>query len=108
MTMKEWVERLDEFGVWFTIVQRDFHVVNDPQARAAGAFVTVPDSQVETRDGTVVKKPVESVAGPVDFEGVDLTPRSGTPTRGQHTEEVLKALGYDDEAIARMLAAAAS
>ena len=80
-TLAEWTERLDDAGVWWAPVQTLAEIVADPQAEAIGAFVEQPGMG----DGP----PLRTVATPVDFWGVDGKPRSGAPTLGQHTEEVL-------------------
>ena len=83
-TLAEWAERLDAAGVWWAPVQTLAEIAADPQAEAIGAFVEQPGMG----DGP----PLRTVATPVDFWGVDGKPRSGAPTLGQHTEEVLREL----------------
>jgi crotonobetainyl-CoA:carnitine CoA-transferase CaiB-like acyl-CoA transferase len=81
-TLAEWAERFDAEGVWWAPVQTLAEVAADPQAEAIGAFVDQP--------GMGDAPPLRTVATPVDFWGVDGTPRSGAPALGQHTEEVLR------------------
>ena len=83
-TLAEWAERLDDAGVWWAPVQTLAEIAADPQAEAIGAFVEQPGMG----DGP----PLRTVATPVDFWGVDGKPRSGAPTLGQHTDEVLREL----------------
>jgi crotonobetainyl-CoA:carnitine CoA-transferase CaiB-like acyl-CoA transferase len=85
-SLAEWTEVFDRDDVWWAPVQHAHEVVDDPQARAAGGFVTVP---IEGAD------PIEGVASPVDFLGTPWSPRSTAPEFAQHTEEVLLELGYD-------------
>lgn len=87
--LAEWAERLDAEGVWWAPVQTLAEVCADPQAEAVGAFVEQP--------GMGSGGPLRTVATPVNFWGVDGTPRTGAPELGEHTDEVLGELaGRDD------------
>jgi crotonobetainyl-CoA:carnitine CoA-transferase CaiB-like acyl-CoA transferase len=88
-TLAEWGDALDAAGMWWAPVQSVSDVVDDPQARATGAFVRVPDGAAG----------VEMLASPVDFGGTPWEPRSMPPECGQHTEEVLLEMGLDWEQI---------
>jgi crotonobetainyl-CoA:carnitine CoA-transferase CaiB-like acyl-CoA transferase len=81
-----WVEIFDREDVWWAPVQHAHEVVDDPQAHAAGGFVSVP---VDGAD------PIDMVASPVDFEGTPWSARATSPEFAQHTEEVLLELGHD-------------
>jgi crotonobetainyl-CoA:carnitine CoA-transferase CaiB-like acyl-CoA transferase len=91
--LAEWGTILDAANMWWAPVQTTTEVVADPQARAAGGFVSVP-----VVDGA----PVEMVASPVDFSDTRWAPRANAPELGQHTEEILLELGYDWESIAAL------
>ena len=82
--LDEWAERFDTEGVWWAPVQTLAEVAADPQAEAIGAFVEQP--------GMGDAPPLRTVATPVGFWGVDDKPRSGAPTLGEHTDEVLREL----------------
>jgi crotonobetainyl-CoA:carnitine CoA-transferase CaiB-like acyl-CoA transferase len=83
--MQDWAEIFDREGVWWAPVQATHEFIDDPQALAAGCFVTAGDARV--------------VATPVDFAATPWSPGTAVPEAGQHTEEVLLELGYDWEAI---------
>jgi crotonobetainyl-CoA:carnitine CoA-transferase CaiB-like acyl-CoA transferase len=84
--LAEWGEVFDREDVWWAPVQHAHEVVDDPQARAAGGFVSVP---VDGGD------PIDMVSSPVDFAGTPWSARAMSPEFAQHTEEVLLELGHD-------------
>ena len=73
-------------------------VAADPQAMAAGAIVQTPSAK---GDGTTYPSP----ASPVRFPGTDDGPKGPSPSPGQHTADVLKNYGYDDDAISALMQA---
>lgn len=85
-TFDEWAEIFDREDVWWAPVRHVHELVEDPQAEAAGGFVTVPSP-----DGGEVR----GVASPVDFGGTPWSARSTPPEFAQHTEEVCLELGHD-------------
>jgi crotonobetainyl-CoA:carnitine CoA-transferase CaiB-like acyl-CoA transferase len=85
LPLAQWAERFDAEGVWWAPVQTLAEVAADPQAEAVGAFVEQP--------GMGDAPPLRTVATPVGFWGVDDKPRTGAPTLGEHTAEVLRELG---------------
>ncbi|MEU1271829.1 CoA transferase [Streptomyces sp. NPDC005799] len=82
--LEEWAARFDAEGVWWAPVQTLAEVSADPQAEAVGAFVEQP--------GMGDAPPLRTVATPVRFWGVDEKPRTGAPTLGEHTDDVLREL----------------
>ncbi len=90
--------RLDEYDITWAPYQTPGELTRDPQADAAGCFVQTPDGK-----GGSFRAP----ASPARFEGYDDTPKSGPPTLGQHTDEVLLELGYSADDVAALRASGA-
>jgi crotonobetainyl-CoA:carnitine CoA-transferase CaiB-like acyl-CoA transferase len=89
-TSDEWGRRFDAAGMWWAPVQTTTEAIEDPQVRASGAIVDVPQADGTTAPG---------VASPIDFADTRWAPGGPAPECGQHTEEVLLELGYDWDAI---------
>ena len=70
----------------------------DPQARARGMVVTVEHGAVG---------PVETIGAPVKLSSTPASVRRGAPRFGEHTREILRAAGYGDGEIDRMVASGA-
>jgi crotonobetainyl-CoA:carnitine CoA-transferase CaiB-like acyl-CoA transferase len=83
--------------MWWAPVQDLEEVLADPQARAAGGFVELPD------DGATTTLP----ATPADFAGTPWAPRWMAPARGQHGDELLRELGRSEAQIAALRASGA-
>ncbi|MDJ0788558.1 MAG: CoA transferase [Myxococcota bacterium] len=94
--LDEWLERFDAVDLWWAPVQTPADVVEDPQARAAGAFVDVPQP-----DGTTK----QAVGSPIRFGDAEVAPRAGVPAVGEHTDDVLREAGFDAERIAKLASA---
>ena len=83
-SLDDWKEVFDtEPDFFWSPVQGPDEVLNDPQLRAAGGLVEVPDEY-----GTTTM-----IASPADFAGTPWEPRSLAPEIGQHTDEILRELG---------------
>ncbi len=85
------------FEAWdapWELVKTIHEVASDPQAIANGQIF-----EVEVQDGTRVKL----ASGPVGFNGqfAPIDPRRA-PHLGEHTDEVLKGIGFPEEEIARL------
>src|SRR6266851_7244831 len=91
-TKFEAVEILRKFDVPCGPVLSMKEIENDPALRASGSIVEVE----EEKRGKYL-----TVGSPIKFS--DFTPKiTGAPLLGEHTDEVLKQLGYNAEAIAKM------
>ena len=87
--MTELADRLDAESIAWAPVQTLAEVAADPQAHASGAIVQTPSAK---GDGTTYASP----ASPVRFPGADDGPKGPSPSPGEHTEAVLRALGRSD------------
>ena len=89
----EWREVLAAGRITSGPVARLADVSDDAQARAAGAIVPL---QSEGRPG------LATVASPIAISETAQRPPSAAPAIGEHTDEVLRAAGYDADEIAAL------
>jgi crotonobetainyl-CoA:carnitine CoA-transferase CaiB-like acyl-CoA transferase len=80
--LEHWKKVFDAHDVWYAPVQTPAEVVDDPQARATGAWTRIEGVGID------------SVDSPVRWDGVVREEVAGPPRAGEHTREVLAALGY--------------
>ncbi|HEX4162751.1 MAG TPA: CoA transferase [Acidimicrobiales bacterium] len=94
-TLDEWATAFaEEPELFWSPVNTIDDVVADEQFHAAHAVVDVPDEQ-----GTL-----PMLATPVDFDGRPPAPRWRAPLLGEHTREVLREMGLDEDATASLVA----
>jgi crotonobetainyl-CoA:carnitine CoA-transferase CaiB-like acyl-CoA transferase len=94
-TLDEWATAFaEEPELFWSPVNTIDDVVADEQFHAAHAVVDVPDEQ-----GTL-----PMLATPVDFDGRPPAPRWRAPLLGEHTREVLREMGFDEDATASLVA----
>ena len=94
-TRDEWGAIFDEHGLIWAPALGLHEVASDPQAEAIGLFPTITHPELGD---------YRSVRAPMRLQGVDTAPKHAAPRRGQHSRSVLSAAGYDDDAIARLVA----
>ncbi|MCK9542723.1 MAG: CoA transferase [Novosphingobium sp.] len=93
LSSEEVARRFQAAGVTWAPVLRPHEVIADPWAQAAGCFVDVSDGH-----GGSYPAP----APPVRLAGGDA-PKGPPPRVGEHSEAVLKELGYPPDEIARLI-----
>eukprot|EP00903_Cladosiphon_okamuranus_P003435 g3433.t1 len=91
-TKAEIAQRLDDEAIAWAPVQTLAEVAKDPQVAASGAITQVPSA---SGDGSTFASP----GSPIRFPGADDGPKGPSPKKGQHSRDVLSALGYDAEKI---------
>jgi crotonobetainyl-CoA:carnitine CoA-transferase CaiB-like acyl-CoA transferase len=97
-TMEEWERAFaDEPDMFWSPIHSAEDILNDEQLQHAGGLVEVPNGDGTTR----------MVASPVDFHGTPGVQRSLAPKLGEHTRDVLREAGFDDDQIRRMIEAGA-
>lgn len=94
-TSAEWLELLRAADIWCGPVYGYADLVEDEQIKHNGTFVDY-DHPTEGR--------VKTPGFPIKFSKTPSTVERGAPVTGQHTREILKEAGYDDAAIASLVA----
>jgi len=90
----EWLARLDAAGVPAGPVNTINQMHEDPQTLARQMVVEV--------EHTTLGK-VKTLGLPIKLSETPGRPTRGAPLYGEHTREVLREQGYDEEAIARLI-----
>lgn len=93
-TLDEWKPILDDANLIWSPVQSFEQSFNDPQMHAAGVFVDMPKA-----DGTSYK----NIASPIRFRTESSDPKGPLPEIGEHTLDVLRDYGFDEETCSEYL-----
>ena len=88
-----WIELFEGAGIPCGPINTIDQVFADPQVKHLGLAAPVEHKRLGR---------TELVASPLNFSGIEKKIRSATPERGEHTEEVLRGLGYDDATIVEL------
>ena len=94
----EWLAALRAADIWCGPVYGYADLVDDPQIAHNGTFVEY-DHPTEGH--------VKTPGFPIRFSKTPSTVARGAPLTGEHSQEVLREAGYDDDAIAALLASGA-
>src|SRR5690242_1806052 len=89
----EWIEILNKAGVPSGPIYRMNEVFDDPQVKHLGIAQAVEHPKLGR---------IELVGQAVTLSRTPSRLYSATPERGEHTDEVLREIGYDDKAIAAL------
>ncbi|MFZ6761235.1 CaiB/BaiF CoA transferase family protein [Pseudoroseomonas sp. WGS1072] len=92
---RDWIEKLEALKIGCGPINTLKDVFADPHVVARNMVVEMEHASGQTVK--VIANPVKLSATPPDY-------RSAAPLLGQHTEEVLRGLGYSEEDIARLKA----
>ncbi len=91
--LAEWREALDRHDITFGVVGRLEDAETDQQMLDNGIFPEVTMAGGER---------LRTVDSPISIAGADKVPPGLAPTPGQHSDEVLRELGYPDDEILRL------
>ncbi|WP_233426898.1 CaiB/BaiF CoA transferase family protein [Rhizobium mongolense] len=93
MTLEDALARCEEIGLPYAPIAKPQDLFDDPHVNRPGGMV-----DIVLPNGTPSKVPTL----PIDFDGQRLGLRLDIPRCGEHTAEVLRAIGYSDAEINRM------
>ena len=94
MTRAELMQRLESSGLPFAPIAKPEELLDDPHLNESGGLL-----ELTLPDGKSVRLP----AMPFEMNGERFGAKLDPPRSGEHTLEVLSELGYDGEAIGRLV-----
>lgn len=97
LSKQELSDRLERAGVPFAPINRPAELFDDPHLASSGGLQTVTLSDGE-RAGETTRLP----SLPLELHGEKFGLRQDIPRAGEHTEDVLRELGYADDEIVEL------
>jgi crotonobetainyl-CoA:carnitine CoA-transferase CaiB-like acyl-CoA transferase len=94
MTKQEVMKRCEALGLPFAPIATPEDLFDDPHLKASGGL-----SRITLPNGVEADVPVL----PLEMDGRRFGTRHDLPRVGEHTHELLSAMGYDDQAIRNLL-----
>lgn len=88
-----WIAQFNDGGVACGVINDMSEVFNDPQTAHLGIVKQVDSARLGKQ---------RMVGQPIQLTRTPSTIARSAPLRGEHTEEILKTLGYDDQVLAQM------
>ena len=95
-TASMWEQRLLAAGIPCSRIQTVDQVVKDPQVLALDMIRRYPHPTIDN---------LRLVDHPISYDGTRSFQHKGAPALGEHTESILKSLGYADDDIDKMISA---
>ena len=95
-------KRFEDNGLPYAPISKPEELLDDPHLRATGGL-----ADVRLTDGERAGHTAPTTLLPIRLAGERLGVRMHPPQLGEHTQELLHSLGYDDEAIAALRASGA-
>jgi crotonobetainyl-CoA:carnitine CoA-transferase CaiB-like acyl-CoA transferase len=90
---QELAAQLEENGLPFACITRPEQLFDDPHLKASGGL-----ARLTLDDGSQTDMPLL----PISLDGARLQPRAPIAGIGEHTEDILRELGYDEAQIAQL------
>ena len=90
--MAHWAERLSKINIVFGKVNGPDEVIKDPQLVANDIVVPLEGAG----------KLTQTISNPIKVQGVEKATARRGPLLGEHTEEILHELGFNDQSIASL------